>query len=107
MHVAAHGSAWLGMSLGSRLAISDGEIQEPDQEAKLRVNDCRRKGSPGSVQPRLLQLDARSGDAGRRPATVRAQLTSEGHWFEPSCAYQVSGILSRGDFTSSVARSPR
>jgi hypothetical protein len=58
------------------LAISDGEIQEPDQ-AKKRVNDRRREGSPGSVQSRLLQLDAISGDTRRRPATVELRLTSD------------------------------
>jgi hypothetical protein len=78
MHVAAHGSAWLGMSLGSRL----GDIRWRDPRArsrgaKKRVNDRRREGSPGSVQSRLLQLDAISGDTRRRPVTVELRLTSD------------------------------
>ena len=42
--------------------------------------------SPGDNQPRLLQVDATSGDSRRRPAAVRTHLQGTGHWFEPSCA---------------------
>ncbi len=60
------------------VVVSGGEIQEPDQRAKLRANDRRREESPGYNQPRLSRVDAISGDSRRRPATVKTYLTSEG-----------------------------
>ena len=101
------------------VVVSGGEIQEeqwgqlgltrPKSQirAKLRGHDRRREESPGYNQPRLSQVDATPGDGRRRPATVGIYLTSEGDWFEPSCAHkfsQVSRLWSRVGCSQRVLR---
>src|SRR5215471_3639430 len=61
-----------------------------DIKHSLRANDRRREGSPGHVQLRSSQLDALSGNAERRPETVRTHLTSgKAGGSKPICAHQV------------------
>ncbi len=55
--------------------------------AKPRANDYSHQATPSHMQPRSVQLDGTPGHTQRHPATRVTRLTSEGHWFDPSCAH--------------------
>ena len=58
--------------------------------AKRGANGGRRQATPRDVWRRRVQLTGTSSYIRRRLATAGLRLTARGHWFEPSCAHQVS-----------------
>ena len=85
-------TAWYHKKLPSDLQSGTLENAVAESET-FALSDYTRALMQGDALRRSSQLTGSSGDARRRPATVRARLTSEGPQVRTSCAHQANNLV--------------